>query len=367
MHTPKDNVEQPLYVITSIFNPVRFKSRWKLYRDFQIHVRNSGAILLTVEAAFGERTHALTEHANPSPTLEHPGEYKSHGPAHVPPSARMPHSRLAQDYIKLRVDQQQEIWLKENILNIGVQHLPEDAKYVAFVDADILFTRPDWVSETLHALQHYDVVQMFSTAINLSSDGLPLEANLSYAYCHLNGYERNTKGNHYLQGKRGHPNSWHTGFAWAWRRESLDKVGGLIEHGILGAGDNHMARALVGRGEESLNPNLAIGYKRRVRDWQRRAEEHIKYNIGYIDGTIMHSWHGTIKNRRYGDRWKILIEHQFDPDHDLKKDWRGVIKLTDKKPKLRDDIRRYFRGRSEDSIDVPGGDYRLTGPKPTVF
>lgn len=371
MYIPQDNVREPLYVIAAIFNPVRFKSRWKLYRDFQRHIRESGAILLTVEAAFGERDFALEDHASPNDgefTREVGEEgWQSHGPANVPPSACLPHQRLKQDYIKVRVDHLQEVWLKENLLNIGLQHLPDGAKYVAFIDADVHFTRPDWVSETLHALQHYHVIQMFSTAINLSPHYEPTQAIRGWCYSHCNGLPVSTRGTHYVPGHHGAPGAWHTGFAWAWRIEALDFVGGLIEHGILGAGDNHMARALVGRALESINVRLAHGYRQRVLTWERRALEHIKMNIGYIEGMITHSWHGRITNRNYQNRWKLLIEHQFDPDHDLKKDRRGVIRLTDKKPALRDDIRRYFRARSEDSIDMPNGEHRIVSPTPIIW
>ena len=33
----------------------------------------------------------------------------------------------------------------------------ERCAYVAFIDADMMFTRTDWVQETLHQLQHFDV------------------------------------------------------------------------------------------------------------------------------------------------------------------------------------------------------------------
>jgi hypothetical protein len=125
-----------------------------------------------------------------------------------------------------------------------------------------------------------------------------------------------------------------------------------------------MSRALVGRAEESLNPKLSESYKRLVRNWQRRCEEHIKRNVGFIHGTIFHYYHGRLFNRRYQDRWKILLKHDFDPDHDLKKDWRGIIALTDTKPALRDEVRKYFRARDEDSTDIYPGDGRLLGPSP---
>lgn len=364
MYFPKDNVESPLYIVTPIFNPARFKSRYKHLRDFARHIRNSGQILVTVEASFGERTAALEDHAHEHPTNTHDDSFQSFGPVRHTPGARMPESRKFQEYIKIPVHQASEIWLKENLVNRAIQHLPADWKYMAVVDSDILFTRPDWASETLHALQHYDVVQMFSCAVNLSPEYLPMETNMGFGYCHHHGWPRKTDGSHYVDGHRGKPGSWHTGFAWAWRRSALEAVGGLLEIGVLGAGDNHMARGLVGRVEESLNPALSEGYKRHVRQWAQRADRHIKGNVGYIDGTINHYWHGRITNRNYGNRWKLLIKHGFDPDTDIKYDSNGIMRLTDQKPLLRDDIRRYFRARSEDSIDSPGGDYRLTGPKP---
>lgn len=386
MYIPQDNVNHPLYVIAVLFNPVRFKRRWKLYRDFQLQVRNAGAILLTVEVALGDREFALEDHAPAwkhgsaangfanahNPPLHVDGiepQYRSHGPASVPVSARMPNSREFQDYIKIRVKQNSEIWLKENLMNIAIQHLPDDAKYIAFVDADVHFTRPDWVSETLHQLQHYDVVQMFSVAQQMDSKYESISASYGYVYCHLNGAPRNSNqlaGYYYVPSERwkGLAGLWHTGFCWAWRKSAIEHVGGMIEHAILGAADNHMARALVGRAEESINPKLSEGYKKRVREWGRRADTHIKGNVGFVEGTIYHYYHGRIVNRRYNDRWRILLRHDFDPDHDLKKDSRGVICLTDTKPGLRDDIRSYFRARDEDSSDVYPDDGRLLGPAP---
>ena len=40
-----DQIKEPLYVITSVFNAVRYRTRWKLYQDFVRMVEASGAIL----------------------------------------------------------------------------------------------------------------------------------------------------------------------------------------------------------------------------------------------------------------------------------------------------------------------------------
>src|SRR6202035_3379899 len=48
-----------------------------------------------------------------------------------------------------------------------------EAKYVAWIDADVKFNRPDWAQETMQLLQHYDVLQMFSHAQDVGPDYEP--------------------------------------------------------------------------------------------------------------------------------------------------------------------------------------------------
>ena len=50
-----------LYVVTSLFNPIRWRSRWKLYLDFARHVEESEGKLLTAEIAYGKRRSLLTD------------------------------------------------------------------------------------------------------------------------------------------------------------------------------------------------------------------------------------------------------------------------------------------------------------------
>lgn len=324
----RDHIDAQLHVITCCFNPVRYQSRWDLYANFEKHITDAGAQLHVIEAAFGERAHVIPPTTNSSGRVHH---------------------------IPVRVDHLQEIWLKENLLNLALQRIPESAKYIAFVDADTLFTRPDIVEETIHQLQHFHVVQMFSDAIDLNPHFEPQQnvRQRSHMWCHVHGelgedcYGR-PSAKVSVNGGRIYR---HPGFAWAWRREALNHVGGLMDHVLMGSADWHMAWALIGRVEETLSRQLSDPYKRRCRLWERRAMEHIKMNVGYVDGTILHHWHGKKRDRGYASRWSIMAKHGFDPDMDLKTDWQGVIRLTDTKPGLRDDIRAYMRARNEDSVD----------------
>lgn len=316
-----DNVHHPLYVITPIFNSARFRSRWKLYENFAKHIEDSGAILYTVEVSFGNRDFSVTN---------------SNNPKHIQLTTR------------------EEIWLKENMINIGISRLPSDWKYVAWIDGDIQFSRNDWVGETIQKLQHYHIIQMFSHAVDLSPNFEPILNHEGFVYCYLNNIPNtpNTPTYYYNQISSSKKITWHTGWAWAARRSAINYLGGLIDFAPLGAADHHMARCLIGQAKESIHPAMHKEYIEKVLDWQYKAEKYIKRNIGYMDGLILHYWHGKKADRKYWDRWKILTNNQFRPSIHLKRDWQNLWQLEGDNIKLRDQIRAYFFQRNEDSIDL---------------
>ena len=58
--TRPDKLSDPVYVVTTVFNPIRFNSRWRLYNKFAHHVAASGGVLYTAEVALGDRDFAVT-------------------------------------------------------------------------------------------------------------------------------------------------------------------------------------------------------------------------------------------------------------------------------------------------------------------
>lgn len=340
-HRP-DRIHQKLYVVTPLINPKRFRARWKHITNFSKHIIDSGAHLVLVEVSYGERDHVFTEPLNDRMTI-------------------------------LNIVTTHELWHKENILNIGIAHLTTiDAnwKYVATVDGDITFARWDWVGECLHKLQHHPIIQMFSEVAYLGPEGQLLTTSLSFMEGWKRGIPFITKDgkaqsgafykkhlphdscgpydhHHHKIGWAGAP-----GAAWAYRREALNHLGGLIDFAILGSGDYHMATALMGFLHISLQKDYHKEYIQWMMDWQEKAIKHIKYDVGHMKGLILHHWHGKMKDRGYGDRWKILIKHQYNPRLDIKKDTNGLWQLEGDKHQLRDDVRDYFAQRNEDSIDL---------------
>jgi len=235
---------------------------------------------------------------------------------------------------------------KENLLNIGAARC--GGKYIAFIDADVRFRKPNWASETVHALQQYDVVMPWSDCYDLGPDDDHLQAHRSLFRLWADGKPivqgPNASGGAYQFG--------HPGYGLAFTRQALDWVGGLIETAILGSADHHMAMALVGRVQESIPGNLPASYSRPLLAWQARAMHHINGNVSYVPGTIEHMWHGSKDKRAYVSRWDILARHGFDPDTDLKRNSFGVVELAGNKPGLRRDIDAYFRSRNEDANTI---------------
>ena len=319
--TGPDNLSDPVYVVTTVFNPIRFNSRWRLYNKFAHHVTTSGGILYTVEVALGDREFSVTTSNNPC-------------------------------HLQLR--SREIIWHKERALNLLIHRLPANWKYLAWVDADVTFVRTDWINEIRHQLQVYDILQPWKIAEDLDALEHPIQRHMSFGASFANRIRTpkqatgNYEGSVILSSSAGDMQAWHPGFAWAIRRDAFDKIGALFDTGICGAGDNHMAKALVGDAANSCHPQVSEGYRSAVLEWGERAAM-LYRNIGYMDGLLLHHWHGPKAGRRYWDRWKILTETKFDPSKDLIREATGLFGLKPQRYELKRLLREYFLQRNEDA------------------
>ena len=131
-------------------------------------------------------------------------------------------------------------------------------------------------------------------------------------------------------------------------RKIYEKLGGLYELSILGAGDNNMALSFIGKGLFSINDKATDGYKKSIIDFENQCNN---IRIGYIPGIIKHYYHGSKANRKYAERWKILINNNYDPFIHITKNKDGLLIPTNDCPKeLLDSILTYFKERNEDEI-----------------
>lgn len=304
-----------LYVITPIFNPFNFKSRYRLYRNFAKHMRESGAVVVTIEAAFGNHPFYVTDSANPMD-------------------------------VQLRTNI--ALFHKERLINIGIAHLLKvipDAWNIAWIDADVTFANPDWVDQSVHKLMHHHVIQPFGQAANLNaSEEIMWTCPSSFkSFLDGRGYHQEPPlPNAYIF--KGHP-----GLAWAATRAALDSVGGLYDTCIAGSADTVMSNCLKGDYSVYLPSSPTEGMINSMKKWETRCKKFIKGNIGYTKGTLLHHWHGASENRGYEKRWSILSFHRFDPVEDLTMDTQGLWRWSGNKPRLEDDIRLSLGSRDEDS------------------
>jgi hypothetical protein len=292
-----------LCAITTISNPANYRSRFRLYHEFRKRIEDSGVPLCTIELATGDQEFAVTEAGNPH---------------------------------NFQVRSSDEIWYKENLLNVALRRLPKQWNYVALLDADILFVRPDWADQTLSLLKRHAFVQMFTHVVDLGPNYEPLKTYEGFAYRQLHTTPNKEIGQ--------------TGYAWAVRRDVLDAIGGLMDWSIMGSNDYFMALALTGAVTPDTSRMPGSRYAQSLLNWQQKCEGH--RNIGYLENTILHFWHGRRNDRGYDNRWRILADNQFDPVTDLVRDSQGLLRLAGNKPAFHEALRGYFRARNEDASEL---------------
>ncbi len=158
----------------------------------------------------------------------------------------------------------------------------------------------------------------------------------SFGYSYNKNKKYTTKGIDY----------WHPGFAWAMTRKAYEKIGGLYDKGVLGSGDSIMALSFINKSKSMNNIEYSLDYNNSMLKYQEKAS---RLRLGYTPGVIRHHYHGTKANRRYTERWKILMKHQFSPTEHLTYDNNGILIPTNSfSEEFKQDIFNYFKERKED-------------------
>lgn len=310
-----------LWVVTCYFNPSGYRTKRRNYERFAAKLRRSGLNWLAVECAFGS------------------------APFTLPPSPNV-----------FQVRGRDVMWQKERLLNLAIAGLPAACTKVAWLDCDVLFANPEWAVETSALLERCAVVQPFKWAIRLprwhgAYWGFGASWK-SFAAVYAKNLRLLLKGNFDRHG--------HTGFAWAARREVLERHG-LYDACIAGSGDHMMAHAMCGDWTTRCITRI-IGDNTRHLDYFRRWAEplyrDVRGRVGYVPGTLLHLWHGDIADRRYMDRNQDLVRFGFDPVTDLRVGESGCWEWTSAKPALHRWAVEYFGLRQEDGRAGLAGAWR---------
>lgn len=318
--------DDPFWVITCYFNPQNHKLRRQNYFHFYKNLRQQNVQCLTVE-------------------LNHEDKFllKDHSTIHVP--------------IKHTTSQ---MWHKENLLNIGLKHLPPSCKYVCWLDCDIIFKDDLWKDKCIQSLQKYKMIQPFSTIHFLKENDDVLGFNIksktnlkpakSYVKYFLeDNHEQDLIGSSNLF--KGHP-----GYGWACHKYILDQLDGFYDKCIIGLSDIIMAAGFVHNPikmnsiPDGSEPNWeSNGWSEElwndIREYQRKSSYLIKGQVGYVQGDILHIYHGPYNKKFYmSSTWDLK---DFDPKTDLYYFQNGLLEFTNAGKLKRIDVKckNYFQKR----------------------
>jgi hypothetical protein len=199
------------------------------------------------------------------------------------------------------------LWHKETLINKATKALPENFRYIFWVDADVIFTNLDWLVDGVAALQSHKIIQPFEYCIHLQPDEVKPSFDLSKILQDKLPNRRNDKVWRSFAANFADTDLWqddnynthgHVGFAWGARREVLDAVP-LYEKALIGGADHIIAHAAAG---QIPHPCIAKSFTenlREVEDWSRQFYRATAGEIGYVKGELYHIWHGDISKRDY--------------------------------------------------------------------
>jgi hypothetical protein len=304
-----DPIDDKLHVVLVISNPCLYARRYILIKEFmqRMELEETNVIVYVVELAYKKQQFIITDAKNPR-------------------------------HLQLRTEV--PIWHKENMINLGVRRLlPPTWKAMAWIDSDVEFENANWVLDTLKVLNGTkDVVQIFNHCVDMDQNESTMSIFTSFGSQYVKGRPYSTKLMNY----------WHPGYAWACTRKAYDKMGGLLEVPILGSADNIMSLCFIQRGLKGIHASSTEDYKNKVQEFQERVKT---LRLGYVPGVIRHYFHGSKKNRRYHDRWQILLDYDFAPSMHLMKDKNGLLVPSPECPQgMLDEIMQYFEERNEDEF-----------------
>jgi hypothetical protein len=316
-----------LWAITSYFNPLGYERRRTNYRTFRAHL---DVPLLTVEWSPDSRFEL--------------------GPGDADELVQLGGGSL--------------LWQKERLLNLAVERLPPECRFVAWVDCDIVFARADWATATVAALQADAVVQLYDRVVYLDRHQCDdAQARRDWSM-HPHLFERPGVVSAITPGQplpeslsaviptdatalNGAPSA---GFAWAASREFLARHP-LFDAWVVGGGDSAVCYAALGVPErvvrvQGLSERHAAHYLPRARSMARD----VAGRVGHVPGTLFALWHGDLVDRRYRSRHAMVARHGFDPDTFLQPAPSGVWEWTGRAAGLSREVQAYFAGRNEDGV-----------------
>lgn len=241
---------------------------------------------------------------------------------------------------QVSIDPHAVFWHKESLLQLAIDRLPDEYDAVCWVDSDVIFeATPGMAARIIEALSSHAVVQPWTEIKYLGPDGKPIsEWQRSMALA--NRHKSNPNAN---------PKYSFPGMAWAARRDTLAKIGGMYTRAITGGGDVAWAAPAWNDLDTLHDRQWSPALVDSVCDWGRALTRETGGIVGMVEARAFHLYHGRLHHRQYVERNAIFGECNFDPAIHLTTASNGTLRWSPRAPAaLRQAIARYMHSRRED-------------------
>jgi hypothetical protein len=222
---------------------------------------------------------------------------------------------------------------KENLCHLLEKRIPKYYTKLLFLDADLVFSDPDWYNNLSESLNTYEVVQPFTNALWLN-----LEYNniiMQRITCVLD----KDKAECNIQGA-------HVGFAWAFQRSYFNEVG-MFRYDITGGGDSYCSMLYLNN-RSYLKKDSAV--KQCTNEFNNMFNNSRRPSLNFLNGNIYHLWHGSIENRNYMCR-RSLLNTDNDITDILTETSDGILKFID--ININNKFYNFFMNRYDDGLSSP--------------
>lgn len=209
-----------------------------------------------------------------------------------------------------RVYTENLLWHKESLLNKIISELPVQYKYIFWLDADVLFTNPNWIVEGVEELQSKNIIQPFEYGVFLEKDQLKPSFKMddireTYLPNAVHNKVWRSFGANYIDTElwkhKMYNKHGHVGLAWGAKRTILEAVP-LFDKALIGGADHIIAHAAAGQIPHSCITEDFKGNIEQVNLWSLDFYKVTAGKIGFVRGELYHLWHGDMDKRQYRER-----------------------------------------------------------------
>jgi hypothetical protein len=314
--TADTDTSEPLWAITSYYNPLGYASRLINYHRFHEALR---VPLVTVEWSCDGNTDL------------NPGDAD----------------------VLIQVVSPDILWQKERLLNLAIKAVPNSCNNIAWLDCDLVFEDDDWAERTVMLLDNFPLVQPFSALYEMPKQPGAAVLDPKNAYSTVLGImsalSTGVVDLDVLRGNIRLTPGCASGGAWAASREVLEAHDNFYDSCILGSGNRAMFCAAVNRVGDAIDYlRMNEPWAEHYSNWARSCYEAVQGEIGFAEGGVFHLWHGSLTDRSYADRHKMLQRFAFDPRQDIAIADAGCWRWASSKHDMHQYVRDYFQSRRED-------------------